>query len=112
MFQVTNDCNGHPENLSTFHGFLVHCLANSLVVSEAPLVERMYTGLMELESHEKLAVSAPGVAGRSDGTCHLFAIKETVILIHTCVAPLHDHRHYCLDCQLFTQFTLIEHLLS
>lgn len=67
-----------------------------------------HTGSMELESHDKLAVSALGVAGRRDGTCHLFAIKETVILIHTYVAPLYNHRHYCLDCKLFTQFTLTE----
>lgn len=32
---------------------------------------------MELESHDKLAVSVTGVAGRRDGICHLLSIKET-----------------------------------
>lgn len=45
-----------------------------VVMGEALCIERMHTGSMSLQSHGRLAVSAMGVAGGSDGiyvTCLL-----------------------------------------
>lgn len=67
---------------------------------------------MELESHDKLAVSVTCRCSREKGWHMSLAFyQRDRVPTHSYELSLHGHRHYCSACQLFTQFTLIEHLL-